>query len=521
MALRPPLNTMLVACAAALTNVAFGYDVGVISGSLEDMAAALHLSTIQQEMATSGLNFVSGLGALLLSGNFNDRLGRKNTLFIASLLLFAGSIVTTCATAFPVLLVGRALQGLGSGCGWCACTVYITEVAPREWRGMLVSISDIGINVGILLGFSIDRAVNLGLSAGGPDVRWRVAMGLSALIPLLYCFCCHALLPESPRWLLMVGRESEAVSALSKIGSVDEAQARWQLSEMRRAPKVEEVSWYTALFPTSSRARGLVVTAMVLGLGQQLTGTEAILYYSPRILNQCPTSTDGAVIATAAPAGDCTTADTMFLVNLGVGTCKLLGELVAAALVERTGRRSAMTVSNFIVSLLVASIALKFHLDWPTPVGALSLSLTMLVFSLGPGPLTFVVINEMLPLNLRGKVVSLALLCNRFGSGTIALTFLSLKEAIGVVAAFSLYAALGLGVTVFYHMRVPENSGRSLEDNEYARDGPASDQVGGPANVDISGCGGVRTCVPGRSLQRSWQSLNEEPAVSPMVGATS
>lgn len=90
----------------------------------------------------------------------------------------------------------------------------------------------------------------------------------------------------------------------------------------------------------------------------------------------------------------------------------------------------------------------------------------MLLFSLGPGPLTFVVVNEMLPLALRGKVVALSLLLNRMASGSIALTFLSLKEAIGVVAAFTLYACLGLAVTVFYHLCVPDATGKSLEENE-------------------------------------------------------
>ena len=93
-------------------------------------------------------------------------------------------------------------------------------------------------------------------------------------------------------------------------------------------------------------------------------------------------------------------------------------------------------------------------------------SQVMLIFSLGPGPLTFVVVNEMLPLALRGKVVALSLLLNRFASGSIALTFLSLKEAIGVFAAFSLYAGLGLCVTVFYHLCVPNATGKALEDNE-------------------------------------------------------
>lgn len=120
--LLPPLHCCLYAAGAALINSAFGYDVGVISGSLSEMAAALHLSTVQQEIATSGLNFVAGLGALV-SGSVLDTIGRRRTLLLASASLLLGGIVVSSAGSFSMLLFGRALQGLGSGCGWCACTV--------------------------------------------------------------------------------------------------------------------------------------------------------------------------------------------------------------------------------------------------------------------------------------------------------------------------------------------------------------------------------------------------------------
>lgn len=125
----------------------------------------------------------------------------------------AGGSAVTLAQSFFVLLLGRALQGLGSGCAWCACAVYIAEMAPKEWRGGLVAISDISINVGILLGFAVDRAIILALPRE-PDLRWRVAMGVSLILPLFYVVA-HPFLPESPRWLLMSGRKTEADRVLA------------------------------------------------------------------------------------------------------------------------------------------------------------------------------------------------------------------------------------------------------------------------------------------------------------------
>ena len=176
-----PYRVLLIASISSLNNVAFGYDVGVVSGSLTDMACSLRLSTFEQEVATSGLNFVSGLGALLVSGNLLDILGRRMTLFISAALLFVGSVVVAAAPNFPVLVLGRALQGLGSGCSWCACGVYITEIAPPAYRGALVSISDISINVGILLGYAFDRVINVTIE--NADTRWRVKLALSRTRP--------------------------------------------------------------------------------------------------------------------------------------------------------------------------------------------------------------------------------------------------------------------------------------------------------------------------------------------------
>ena len=116
------------------------------------------------------------------------------------------------------------------------------------------------------------------------------------------------------------------------------------------------------------------------------------------------------------------------------------------------------------------------------------LCLVMLFFSLGPGPLTFVVVNEIVPLHLRAKLVTLSVFCNRLGSGTIALTFLSLKHAIGTFAAFSLYAVLGLAVTLLYAVAVPDMKGRSLEGGDPA-EGPADPPSAGADvdSVDVAG----------------------------------
>mmetsp|Transcript_5061 Transcript_5061/g.16729 ORF Transcript_5061/g.16729 Transcript_5061/m.16729 type:complete len:509 (+) Transcript_5061:98-1624(+) len=485
-----PWHVMCVSIVASLNNMAFGYDVGVISGSLIDMAASLELSMFAQELTTSGLNFVSGLGALAGAGIFMDAFGRRATLLVSSLLLLAGGSAVTLAQSFFVLLLGRALQGLGSGCAWCACAVYIAEMAPKEWRGGLVAISDISINVGILLGFAIDRAIILALPRE-PDLRWRVAMGVSLILPLFYVVA-HPFLPESPRWLLMSGRKTEADRVLAWLEGSAKGRERdgpnvvspdlevnvpydptaaghpsaarlpaaragtrtaayevdasdgdggnghppmdgrtvpvsrevvgqdtsWvaggdggdRCTESGREPRLgsprprsssgqKTLSWRDSLCPPTRYEKRQVAIAIGLGLAQQLTGTEAILYYTPRILNQCVApSEQAAAHISPEEAASCVSINVVFLVSLGVGFSKLLGEFVAAAVVDTIGRRRTMIVSNFFLSLFVLVIALRFPLGWPFGTSAIALCLAMLCFSLGPGALTFVVVSEMLPL---------------------------------------------------------------------------------------------------------------------------
>lgn len=461
-----PWRVLLVSSLSAINNMAFGYDVGVVSGSLADMATSLALTTFEKEAATSGLNFVAGFGGLYFAGNALDYLGRRATLMVASVLLLLGCAVVVFAQSFAVLLLGRALQGLGSGCAWCACSVYITEVAPSQYRGALVAISDIAINVGILVGYAADRAINV--SIDNADTRWRVAMAISAAFPAVYMLL-YPWMPDTPRWLVMVGREEQASRTQKWLANVDDDVAAEHVGAIAASVRgLRQVRWID-LADRRVASRWLLFVTLFLGLGQQLTGTEAILYYVPSIINECPEA------GLPQPAG-CVARSSTFLINMGVGTCKLVGELLAAFIVERAGRRTTLAASNLLVSVLVFTIALKFLLGWSTAAGALSLCLVMFFFSLGPGPLTWVVVNEMVPLRLRGKLVALSVFFNRLGSGTIALTFLSLKEWVGAFAAFTLYALLGAVVTAFYWWCVPDLTGKSLEEAESPNDARPSQQ---------------------------------------------
>ena len=183
---------------------------------------------------------------------------------------------------------------------------------------------------------------------------------------------------------MMKNRDEEALRVIRMTGGHGEDGARKLLAELRVAHEKQEreggeLNWKQTLLPRSSAMRGTVFVAVALGLAQQLTGTEAILYYTP-VLFKGMSETH------------------QFLANLSVGGCKFVGELFAAWLSECVGRRTLMIYGNLLLCMSVFGIAASFQYDAHVIVSVVCLSMVMLTFSIGPGPFTFVVVNEMLPL---------------------------------------------------------------------------------------------------------------------------
>ena len=196
-------------------------------------------------------------------------------------------------------------------------------------NGALVSLADVAINFGILLGYATDGIVDAAVASNNPSMRWRVAIGLSAGFPLAFVMC-YPLLPETPRWLVMTGREVEAAEALRRLEpglsdqGIEVATDNIRASLSDAAPRGE--SWLSAMGvgPDATKAtRRRVAIALSLAAVQQLVGSEAILYYSPTILRQCgPT-----LRAINSSQEGCSKAEVVFGVSLALGVVKFAGEL--------------------------------------------------------------------------------------------------------------------------------------------------------------------------------------------------
>ena len=444
----------LVAVAAAAA-ASLGYDVGIMAAAIQPLHRELGLTDVQKEVTMGSLNFIAAPGALV-GGHVADAYGRKATVIVCSVLFVVGTVIMAAAENFAFLLAGRIVLGLGVGVSFVVAPLYLTEVAPTHLRGSLNTFFDMAINSGILLGYVVGLAVDLVLSPRGfsDDTQWRVMIALGLVLPAIVLIFLTRL-PESPRWLVLKEQSEEAVSVLRDLGN-GEAQAKETVEgiekELRRTARKKR-----RIDAEGRGQRGIcgwfrspkIRLATELGFWQQVTGTEAILYYSADFLAQA-----GLESMTERLLGNC-----------GVGICKLLPELVAMQFIDRVGRRPLMLASTALLAITMLGLAASFYFNWSPVVVVTLLCAVMTSFSIGVGPFSFLVAAENLSTRERSTGMTLCAASSRVTSGIVAMTAVSLRSVLGDVGFFGLYAALAaVSGLLFYYPSLPEGSQKSLEE---------------------------------------------------------
>ncbi|CAM9206663.1 unnamed protein product [Ascophyllum nodosum] len=436
----------------SLTSVLLGYDVGVMSAAILDIEEDMSLSAFEAEVLVGSLNVIAAFGGLI-AGKASDALGRKMAIALACAIFIAGAGIMTVAQTYFQLLVGRLLTGLGVGCGFVVAPVYITEITPPHIRGKLVALTDIMINIGILLGYVTGFACQELI----PPVwlKWRIMLGIG-IVPPAVIVICLTFLPESPRWLISRGRVEEGYKVLGRVID-DRDEVRETLAAILKSiqkhggetdgTENDEPGWMEVLWPSDRVVRAALFVGLGLGFWQQASGSEAAVYYSPHVLEATGMNSRGLLLA-----GTCM-----------VGVFKLLGEVLAAVLIESYGRRPLFLVSSITSTITLFGIGLSFMCQWSALPTLVILCLFMFCFSIGLGPLTFVVAAEVFPMQVRGKAVSLVVFVNRLLSGLIATSFLSISNALTPGGAFFAFGGVSLMSVFFYYFCVPETRGKTLE----------------------------------------------------------
>lgn len=458
-----------VAFVATLGGLLFGYDTGVINGALRPMSAELGLSVVAEGVVTSSLLFGAAAGAMLC-GRIADALGRRPTIIALAVLFFLGALLCVLSPGLGVLLCGRVLLGLAVGGASTVVPVFLAELAPAEVRGSLSGRNELMIVIGQLAAFIVNAVI--GTVWGEHAGMWRIMLAVAA-VPALCLFLGMLRVPESPRWLVAHDRLPEALAVLQQLRSPERASREHQeivaaVSRMRTgaaghdgadtdAPSARRATPGRLRWAEALRGRGvrrIVLVGVGIGVFQQLTGINSIMYYGQSVLVESGFDDATALIANIAP-----------------GVIAVLGGLVALALMERINRRTTLLLGYSLTTvchLLIGSASLLL----PPGSPARPLVILVLVVAFVGSMQTFlniatwVVLSEIFPMRIRGFGMGIAVFMLWITNALLSLWFPALVDAVGITWTFFGFGAIGVLAVLFVATLVPETRGRSLEQLE-------------------------------------------------------
>ncbi|CAI9119314.1 sugar porter family MFS transporter [Brytella acorum] len=436
---------------AALGGILFGYDTSVISGAIGPLQTFFHLSPAATGWAVSNVVVGCIFGALA-SGWLAHHLGRRMTLFVCALLFSIQSIGAALAPDFFWFVLYRMLGGVAVGIASAVSPMYMSEVSPKDMRGRALSMEQFAIVFGQVVVFIVNYFI-----ARTASTEWLQTMGwrwmfASEILPCILFCATIFLIPESPRWHMLKGREENARKTLTRISN--ERHAGSLMNEIRESIGSEEgrSSFGLAGLLRDRNARWIVFVGAAVAALQQVTGINVMMYYAPMVLKTTSGSIQEALFQT-----------------IWIGVSMLVGCIVGAWIVDRKGRRPLIQYGSIImmVSLLVVSWAL-----YSQSTGLLALIGMlgfMFAFGFSWGPVAWILVSEIFPNRFRAIGMSVAVASNWAANFMVAQGFPMISQNAWLNAhfhgAFSmwLFAALG-AVAMWFVMRyVPETKGISLE----------------------------------------------------------
>ncbi len=430
----------LATAVAALGGMLFGYDIGVISGAILFIKKDFSLSAGLEEIAVSSVLLGSLVGAGA-GGILADRLGRRRLLIVTAIVFGLGAIGAALAPGTTWLIAARIVAGAAIGIASFVAPLYISEIAPVEIRGKLVSINQVALTSGIVISYLVDYAF-----ADSEAWRWMFAM---AVIPAGAFGIGLTFIPNSPRWLVGRGHPDQARAVLKQIRAPDKVEG--ELKEIQQSAAQQKGQWSELLRP---RLRSAMIVGVGLAIAQQITGINTVIYYAPTIFKFAGLSSASVAI----------------LASVGVGVVNVVLTLVAMQLIDRVGRRplllvslAGMALSLFVLGLAFSLPQLSSSLGW---IAAASLMVYVGSFAVGLGPVFWLMLSEIYPLGVRGRAMSVGTVANWSSNLIVALSFLTLTQIMGKSATFWLYAVVSVGAWFFAFSLVPETKGKSLEQIE-------------------------------------------------------
>lgn len=451
---------VFLSVAAALGGFLFGYDTAVISGTIAQVSQLFHLDVLQQGWYV-GCALIGSIIGVLFAGILSDKIGRKRTMILAAILFSVSGIGCAFSHSFDQLVIYRIIGGVGIGVVSIISPLYISEVSVAEYRGRLVSLYQLAITVGFLGAYLVNY--QLMEFANGKeselsskwmntifiDESWRGMLGMETFPALLF-FLIIFFIPESPRWLMLKGKESRSERILKNI--------YYSISEVKKQLKETKLSivshtkseWATLSNPKILKAVLIGVSIAILG---QFMGVNAVLYYGPSIFENAGLS-EG---------------DSLFYQVL-VGLVNVLTTILALVIIDHVGRKKLVYygVSGMIISLLL--ISLYFIYGEKLDISSVFLLVFFLFYifccAVSICAVVWVLLSEMYPTKVRAMAMSIAGFSLWVGTYLIGQLTPWMLQNLTPAGTFFLFAVMCVPYLIIVWKLIPETTGKSLEEIE-------------------------------------------------------
>lgn len=441
------LSTFFIFVFGALGGLLFGFDTGIISGASSLIETDFSLNIEQTGFITSSVLIGSSIGVLSI-GSLSDRFGRKKLLLVASILFLLGSGLSMTAVGFGSMITARIILGFAVGSASALTPAYLAELADAPHRGSLGTMFQLMITLGILLAY----VSNLGFLhhnlLGMRDWRWMLG---SALIPAAILFVGSLILPESPRFLVEKGKVDEARNVLHGLRAntnEDPDKELADIQEVANQPKGGLKELFTF-------ARPAVIVAIGLMLLQQLVGINSVIYFLPQVFIKGFGFAEGTAI----------------WISVGIGVVNFVCTVLAYNIMDKFNRRTILLFGSIVMAVSIGVLSI---LNFTISVKAAAVPTMILIaiyifgFAVSWGPICWLMIGEIFPLNVRGVGNSIGSAANWIGNFIVSQFFLVLLTTFhnnvgGPFAVFTFFAVVSIFFVIYM---VPETRGKSLEEIE-------------------------------------------------------
>jgi len=449
---------ILLCCVAAIGGFLFGFDSGVINGTVDALAKAFGTDAAGTGFAVASVLLGCAVGAFG-AGRLADSLGRRPTMLLNAILFLVTALATGAANSAGFFIAVRIAAGVAIGGASVLAPMYIAEVAPAHMRGRLASLQQMAIVVGLFSAF-LSNAILARVAGGASDIfwfgmpTWRWMFWMEA-VPAVAFLLGSMTIPESPRYLVFVGKHERARKVFTRIGGDGDRLVRQveQTLEAERRPRLSDL-----IIPGTRRIAPVLWVGMGLAAFQQFVGINIIFYF-------------GEILWKAAGASE----QWALRINVLTGLVNILATIPAIMLIDRIGRKPLLLVGSVGMTLTLGAMAAVFATasagtdgkpvlsHMAAVAGLTAANLYIVAFAVSWGPVMWVLLGEMFPNEIRGAALAISGATNWAANFAVTVTFLPLLKEVGLSGAYAFYAVAAAISLPFVWLSVCETKGKTLE----------------------------------------------------------